>query len=73
MPLARITWQGLSSIAVLVVCLWGCFVAETLTVKHAQAETYRALRKVQQLKIERRILPASTPVLQPRTLRPAVG
>ena len=73
MPLARITWQGLSSIAVLVVCLWGCFVAETLTVRRAQAETHRALKSIHKIKVERHISPASTPAPQPRTLRPAIG
>jgi hypothetical protein len=73
MPLARITWQGLTSISVLVVCLWGCFVAETLTVRHARSETYRALRRVNQLRVERQIEPASAPVLKPRSILPAVS
>jgi hypothetical protein len=73
MPLAKITWQGLSSITLLVVCLWGCFLAETLTVRRARSETYRALRRVHQLKIERQMEPASTPIPKPRSLRPAFG
>ncbi len=73
MALARITWQGLSSIAVLVAVLWGCFVAERLTVRNAQLETSRALRMMYHLKEHRQIEPAAVPVRHTVPVHPQVG
>ena len=75
MALAKITREGLVTIAVLVAILWGCIVAERVLSRHTTLETYRALRQIRYLKFRRHIEPASQPTPGPETpsLRPVVG
>ena len=77
MALAKITRQGLFSIAILVAILWGCVLSERYISRNSRMETYRALRDIRYLKFKRRIEPASRPVAPPttpsRSLGPVVG
>ncbi len=73
MALAGITKRGLASIAILVAVLWTCLVAERVTVRNAQLTTYRALRTLNHLRMERTIEPASDHAPRPISSRPVVG
>ena len=75
MAIAKITREGLVSIAVLVALLWGCILAERILTRHTTMETYRVLRQIRYLKFKRHIEPASRP-LSPSpapSLGPVVG
>ena len=61
MALAKITRQGLISIAILVAILWGCVLTERRISRNAKMETYRALRDMRYLKFKRRVEPAAQP------------
>ena len=61
MPIAKITGQGLAAIACSVALLWGCFVGERLTVRHATNEYARVMRDLHQMQIQRRTEPVSAP------------
>ncbi len=50
MQIAAITKQGLITIAILVTALWGCFIAERLTVQHADREMGRVLQQIHHVK-----------------------
>jgi hypothetical protein len=71
MAIAKITREGLVSIAVLVALLWGCILAERILTHHTTMETYRVLRQIRYLKFKRNIEPASRP-LSP-SLAPSLG
>ena len=77
MALAKITRQGLVSIAILVAVLWGCILSERYLSRNSRMETYRALRDMRYLKFKRRVEPASRPVAPPgapsRSMGPVVG
>jgi hypothetical protein len=74
MPLAKITGQGLSLIAVAVVLLWGCLIGEKLTLQHAQAEYARVMRDVRKLRYEQQRVPVSVPLpFKTRPVRPLAG
>ncbi len=77
MPFARITKQGLTSIAILVAILWGCIFAERHITRTTQLETYRALRLMRNLKLKRRVEPADQPKASPApssySLGPTLG
>lgn len=74
MPVAQITRQGLTAIAILVTILWGCLFAERYFKRSATLETYRALRQIRYLKFKRHIEPATGPAGRSAPLRrPAVG
>jgi hypothetical protein len=76
MALAKITRQGLVSIAVLVAILWGCILSERYLLRNNRMETYRALRDMRYLKVKRRVEPASQPsqpVRQPALSRGPVN
>ena len=74
MALARITGQGLASIAFLVLLLWACVIGERIIVNRANAETTEALRAMRSLQIKNRRQPAATPLRPPlRRLRPELG
>lgn len=47
MVIARISNLGLSTMAVLVLILWGCLIGERLTVGRANSECYRVLQDLQ--------------------------
>jgi len=75
MALAKITRQGLISIALLVAILWGCILAERSLSRNARLDTYRALRQIRYLKFKHNIEPAArpTPAPAPPSLGPVVG
>jgi hypothetical protein len=57
MAIAAITKQGLAAIAILVAILWGCLVAERLTVQKAKQQIDTVLRDMHR---------PTTPVAWPR-------
>ena len=61
MALAKITREGLVSIAILVAILWTCLLSERHLVRNSRVETYRALRDMRYLKFKRRVEPTSRP------------
>ena len=61
MPIAKITGQGLAAIALSVALLWGFFVGERLTVKHAAALQSKVMRELRQMQRDRSVEPASAP------------
>jgi hypothetical protein len=65
MAIAKITREGLVSIAVLVAILWGCILAERILSRRTSLETYRVMRQIRYLKFKRHIEPASRPVPAP--------
>lgn len=74
MALAKITREGLVTIAVLVAILWGCILTERVLSRNTSIETYRVLRQIRYLKFKLHAEPASHPVLpQTPSLRPVVG
>jgi len=58
---ARITGQGLTSIAILVVLLWACALVEHLIVKQARTDCRQTVREMHSLQIRNRRQPAATP------------
>ena len=74
MALAKITRQGLVSIAVLVAILWGCVLSERYLSRNNKIETYRVLRDIRYLRFKIHAEPASQPLPAPSTSRgPVVG
>ena len=75
MAIAKITTSGLSSIAVLVLLLWGCIVGEHLVIKHANREFSSALREIRTLQMKKRAEPAAAPAQRwkARPVNPAIG
>ena len=74
MAIARITGQGLTTIAVLVVMLWACIIGERVIIRNANAEMHRAVHEIRALRTKRRAEPASTPAPRLRQApRPAIG
>lgn len=74
MAIARITSQGLTSIAIVVALLWACVIGERVIVRRANAETTEAVRAIRSLQLKNRREPAATPVHPtPRRLRPDLG
>jgi hypothetical protein len=71
MAIAKITWEGLISIAVLVAILWGCILGERILSRRTSLETYRVMRQIRYLKFRRHIEPASRPAPAPPT--PSLG
>ena len=74
MAIAKITREGLVSIAVLVAILWGCILGERILTRHTTMETYRVMRQIRYMKFRRHIEPASRPAPTPApSLGPVVG
>ena len=65
MAVAKITREGLVSIAVLVAILWGCILGERILTRRTSLETYRVMRQIRYLKFKRHIEPASRPFPAP--------
>ncbi len=65
MKLAKITGQGLKTIALLVVVLWTCLLAERVTIRHAQREYSEAMNDMRALRRVRRVEPVSKPAAPP--------
>ena len=71
MPVAKITREGLVTIAVLVAILWGCILGERILTRNTTLETYRVMRQIRYLKFKRRIEPAAQPA--PAAPVPSLG
>jgi hypothetical protein len=72
--IARITGQGLTSIAILVTLLWACVIGERLITTRANSGTSEALRAMRVLRIKNRREPAAAPAQRlSRRLRPSLG
>jgi len=65
--IAKITGQGLTSIAILVALLWTCAIAERVIAAHASADAVQVMRAMRELRLKNRREPAATP---PRPRRP---
>ena len=61
MPIASVTRQGLTAIAIGVCLLWACIIGERILISRANAGTEEALREIRLLQIKNRRQPASTP------------
>ena len=61
MAIAKITGQGLTSIAILVALLWACVIGERVLARRAIAETEQALRTIHELQRKNRRQPATSP------------
>ena len=74
MPIARITTPGLTAMAVSVVLLWSCLIAERIMVRTAVRDETRVLREMNLLRQRQRSLPADEPTPQrPRRPRAVEG
>lgn len=62
MALAEITKQGLKTIGILVLILWGCLFAERQYMRRAERDLHVAVKSVYQLKQQRTMTPASKPM-----------
>ena len=71
MAIAKITREGLVSIAVLVAILWGCILGERILTRKTTIETYRVMRQLRYMKFKRHIEPASRPAANPPS--PSLG
>ena len=68
LAIAKITGQGLMSIAILVALLWACVIGERIVVERANAETSQTLRAMRSLQIRNRREPAA--ISAPSASRP---
>jgi hypothetical protein len=73
MTVAKITREGLVTIAILVAILWGCILTERVLSRNTSIETYRVLRQIRYLKFKLHAEPASHPAPLSPSLRPVVG
>ena len=62
MAVAKITGQGLATMAILVALLWACAIGELLIVARANTQADQAMRAMRSLQIKKRRQPSSTPV-----------
>ena len=72
MAIAKITGEGLASIAVLVTLLWGCILFENSLVRNSRRETARLLWDLQKMK-GGKVIPVSHPLRFPGPSRPVTG
>jgi hypothetical protein len=70
MAIAKITGNGLISIAVLVACLWGCLLAEHKILVESQRRQSRELIELRRLRNNRFTVPASLPNARIPSSRP---
>jgi len=61
MPVAKITGQGLTSIAILVALLWTCVIGERVLLTRTNASAAQVMRAVRELRLKNRREPASSP------------
>ena len=75
MALAKITREGLVTIAVLVAILWGCILRERVLSRNTSIETYRVLRQIRYLKFKLHVEPVSqpSPLYPSPSLRSVIG
>jgi hypothetical protein len=71
---AKITGQGLTSIAILVALLWTCAIGERIILGRATADAAQVMRAMRELRFKTRRQPAAAPARPPhRRLRTALG
>ena len=74
MPVAKITGQGLTSIAILVALLWTCVIGERVILGRANAGAVQVMHAMRELRLKIRREPAAAPARPPRPrLRTEVG
>jgi hypothetical protein len=74
MPIAKITGQGLSAIALSVALLWGCVIGERVTARRAFSERAKVLRDISRMRRRERSQPVSAPApFIPHRARMAAG
>lgn len=73
MAIAKITGNGLISIAILVACLWGCLLAEHKIMRESRIRQNNELIQLRHLRDSRLTVPASMPVTSRPSLRPVAG
>jgi hypothetical protein len=74
MPIAKITGQGLSAIALLVALLWACLIGERGLVRQAEVKRSQALEEIRRLRRQREPQRVSTPrPFATRPPQPALG
>jgi hypothetical protein len=70
---AKITGQGLTSIAILVALLWTCAIGERVIVGRATAGAAQVMRAMRELRLKNRREPVATPPRPRRIQRVEVG
>ena len=74
MAIAKITGQGLKTIALLIAFLWACIIGERLMLKNAQQQCAEVLRDLHQMQRKRTVEPVSVPrAPRSRSDKPALG
>ena len=75
MPVAKITGQGLSAIALSVALLWGCLIGERVASRRAFSERAKVLRDISRMQRRQRTQPVSAPAapFTPHRARVAAG
>jgi hypothetical protein len=78
MPIAKITGQGLTAIALSVALLWACLIGERVMVRRAFTERALLMRDLQRMQrtgpaSTRRSEPVLAPVHLPRPVRVTAG
>jgi len=58
---AKITGQGLMSIAILVALLWTCLICQRVTLRRANAGAAQVMRAMRELRLKNRRQPAAAP------------
>jgi len=69
--IAKITGQGLTSVAILVALLWACALGERVIMRRADAEAAQVLNAMRVLRTRQRRQPAAAPA-RPLAGRPHV-
>jgi hypothetical protein len=71
MPIAKITGQGLASMALAVGLLWACVIGERVLVERAETEAAETVRAMHILQRKARRIPAGVPARLPPA--PVIG
>ena len=66
---ARITGQGLTSIAILVALLWTCLICQRVILGRANAGAAQVMRAMRELRLKNRRQPAAAPARPPHRQR----
>jgi hypothetical protein len=73
MAIAKITGNGLISIAILVAGLWGCLLTEHRILKESQKRQSKELIELRHMRDTRFTVPASVPFTPHPAIRPVAG
>ena len=73
MAIAKITGEGLASIAVLVTLLWGCIFLENSMIRDSRRQTARLLLDLRKMRNGGRAIPVSHPEPFQMSTRPVAG